>query len=85
MEQCESVESAIVREVKEESGLDIAVASVRLLGSQPWPIGRGGTCELMLAAVARATDPGQALMCEEMAEIKASPPRVRPVRPARPY
>lgn len=40
--------------MQEEVG--IRVGSVRIVGSQPWPIGRGGTCELMIGAVATALD-----------------------------
>lgn len=54
VEQGESLEEAVRREVWEEAG--IAVGAVRVVGSQPWPIGRGGSCELMLGCVARATD-----------------------------
>lgn len=41
------------REVWEESG--IVVQEVEILDSQPWPIGRGGNCELMIGcrAIAR--------------------------------
>ena len=40
------------REVYEESG--VIVDSVELFDSQPWPIGRGGGCELMLGCIAYA-------------------------------
>ena len=48
IELCESVEEALCREVKEESGIDIDINTVRILRTQPWPIGRGGGCELMI-------------------------------------
>ena len=37
IEQGESVEEAVAREVKEEAG--VSLAAIQLLGSQPWPIG----------------------------------------------
>ena len=52
VEQCESVEDAVRREVWEESG--ITVGEVQIVGSQPWPVGAAGHCELMLGCVARA-------------------------------
>ena len=38
----------------EESG--VKVGSVTLFDSQPWPVGRGGQCELMIGCMARVTD-----------------------------
>lgn len=32
----------------------MAVGEVQIVGSQPWPIGRYGSCELMLGCVAKA-------------------------------
>ena len=40
------------REVLEEVGL--RVGEVSIVATQPWPIGRGGSCELMIGAVAKA-------------------------------
>lgn len=37
IEQCESIEEAVRREVREEAG--VPVGTVHILGSQPWPIG----------------------------------------------
>ena len=37
VEAGESAESALVREIKEESGIDIDPKSIEYLGSQPWP------------------------------------------------
>ena len=37
IEQGESVEEAVAREVQEEAG--VPLVSIELLGSQPWPIG----------------------------------------------
>lgn len=55
VDQCESVEEAICREACEETGVELA--SVELFASQPWPIGRAGSCELMIGckAVARSS------------------------------
>jgi NAD+ diphosphatase len=51
VEPGESAEHAVVREIKEESGVD--VVDVRYLGSQPWPF----PSSLMLGYTARALDP----------------------------
>lgn len=39
--QGESIEEAVAREVREESGAE--VTHVDILGSQPWPIGAQGS------------------------------------------
>eukprot|EP01041_Mallomonas_annulata_P006474 gene6474-13073_t len=52
VEPSESVEEAVRREVWEEAG--VRIGRVSIIQSQPWPIGRGGGCELMLGCVARA-------------------------------
>mmetsp|Transcript_94026 Transcript_94026/g.166515 ORF Transcript_94026/g.166515 Transcript_94026/m.166515 type:complete len:363 (-) Transcript_94026:60-1148(-) len=52
VDQCESVEEAFTREVMEEAGLTLK--SVHLVASQPWPIGRAGSCELMVGCKAVA-------------------------------
>ncbi|MEW5305625.1 MAG: hypothetical protein WDW36_008155 [Sanguina aurantia] len=52
IDQCESIEEAVRREVCEEARL--VVDEVRVIGSQPWPIGRAGSCELMLGCMAKA-------------------------------
>jgi NADH pyrophosphatase NudC (nudix superfamily) len=49
---CESVAEAIRREAWEETG--IIVGAVDVVDSQPWPIGRGGSCELMIGCIAYA-------------------------------
>lgn len=54
IEMGESIEEAVAREVEEESG--VMVEQVCVMGSQPWPIGRGGTCELMIGAIAVARE-----------------------------
>mmetsp|Transcript_54315 Transcript_54315/g.172489 ORF Transcript_54315/g.172489 Transcript_54315/m.172489 type:complete len:118 (+) Transcript_54315:961-1314(+) len=38
VEQGESLEEAVVREVQEEAG--VGVSSIHVVGSQPWPVGR---------------------------------------------
>ncbi|MFC0581362.1 NAD(+) diphosphatase [Micrococcoides hystricis] len=54
VEPGESLEGAVVREIKEEANLD--VADPQYLGSQPWPFPRS----LMLGFTARALNPEQA-------------------------
>lgn len=50
---CESLEEAVRREVKEESGIDVGEMSYH--SSQPWPIGRGASCQMMVGFTATAT------------------------------
>ena len=38
----------------EEAG--VKVGDVAIVGSQPWPIGRGGSCELMIGCIGKALD-----------------------------
>jgi NAD+ diphosphatase len=45
------MEDAVVREVKEESDVDVDVHSVEYFASQPWPFGG----QLMLGCIAKAT------------------------------
>ena len=52
VEHGESAERAAAREVLEETS--VVVAATELVASQPWPCGRGASCELMLAVAARA-------------------------------
>lgn len=52
VDQGESISDAVKREVKEEAGID--VDDVVVVGSQPWPLGRGGSHELMIGCVAKA-------------------------------
>lgn len=54
VEPCESVQEAVCREVWEESGVLVSASRVTTVDSQPWPIGRGGGCELMLGCMAYA-------------------------------
>jgi NADH pyrophosphatase NudC (nudix superfamily) len=68
IDQGESIEEAVAREVKEESG--VIVHSVEILGSQPWPIGRGGSCELMIGCIARTTSEILNVDFNEMAECR---------------
>ncbi len=55
VEAGESLEQAVIREVAEEAGVE--VADPQYLGSQPWPFPRS----LMLGYIAQATDPAAAL------------------------
>lgn len=65
---CESVEEGIRREIREESGIE--VRSVQLLQSQPWPLGRGGGCELMLGCVAVAETENIQINDSDVEEVK---------------
>ena len=51
---CESVQEAAVREIFEESGVAVSASDVYLIDSQPWPLSRSGSCELMIGCVAIA-------------------------------
>eukprot|EP00930_Biecheleria_cincta_P048899 TRINITY_DN34154_c0_g1_i1.p1 TRINITY_DN34154_c0_g1~~TRINITY_DN34154_c0_g1_i1.p1 ORF type:complete len:397 (-),score=69.90 TRINITY_DN34154_c0_g1_i1:82-1272(-) len=62
VEQCEQVEEAAKREVLEETGVEVdLLQGARWIGSQPWPLGVGGQCELMLGlevvAASEKTEP----------------------------
>ncbi|GAB4818050.1 hypothetical protein N2152v2_005096 [Parachlorella kessleri] len=68
IDQGESVEEAVTREVREESGVE--VTQVDILGSQPWPIGRGGSCELMIGCIAKAHSEDLSVDYNEMEDIQ---------------
>lgn len=75
VEQCESLEEAIAREVKEEADIEVSRSSCHVIAdkaptvwhmcsmqlgallyhsSQPWPVGRGASCQLMIGFIAEA-------------------------------
>jgi hypothetical protein len=56
---------AVRREVLEE--VAVVVGDITLVGSQPWPVGRGGSCELMIGVVASAVDDAIAVSTEVQA------------------
>ncbi|KAK9805210.1 hypothetical protein WJX72_006176 [[Myrmecia] bisecta] len=68
VEQAESIEEAVRREVREEAGIELGRVSI--LGSQPWPIGRGGSCELMIGCVAQATSDALSMDPDEMDDVR---------------
>jgi NAD+ diphosphatase len=77
VEPCESVEAAAAREVFEETGLALDRKSIAVEQSQPWPIGRALSCELMVGMRARTAVAGASLDLsllslqeEEVAEVK---------------
>lgn len=71
IEPGESIQEAAVREVKEETGID--VEDVRIVDSQPWPIGRGGGCELMIGCSAVASHMDIAVVEEEVEDVRWFP------------
>ena len=54
----------------EEAG--IRVGEVAILGSQPWPIGRGGSCELMIGCIGKALSDDLRMDEGEMDEVRYS-------------
>lgn len=71
VEMSESVEDAVIREVAEESGVHIACAEdVRIIGSQPWPIGASGHSELMLGCIATASEECITINACEMDDVR---------------
>lgn len=59
------------REVMEEAGIE--VSDVAILGSQPWPIGRGGSCELMIGCIAKAKTDSLHQDEDEMDDVRSPP------------
>ena len=68
IEPCESIQEAAKREVWEETGIDIS--AVRVVDSQPWPIGRGGGCELMIGCTAIAKHMNITITEDDVEDIK---------------
>lgn len=66
VEAGETAEAAVVREVREESGVVIEPGSIRYLGSQPWPF----PSSLMLGYHAWTDDPTTNPDGDEIAEIR---------------
>ena len=58
------------REVSEEAG--IKVGRVAIVGSQPWPIGRGGSCELMVGCIAQALSDDLHMDSDEMDDVRCA-------------
>jgi len=69
VEQAESVEAACRREVFEESGVLVG-DEVQIVGTQPWPIGAAGHCELMVGCIARASCEDINMDEKEMADVR---------------
>ncbi|KAL4437163.1 hypothetical protein ABPG75_004302 [Micractinium tetrahymenae] len=67
-DQGEGLEEAVRRETREEAGID--VVAVDIVGSQPWPVGRGGSCELMIGCIAKAGGDTITVDPMEMAEVR---------------
>lgn len=60
----------------------VVVADVAVVGSQPWPIGRYGSCELMLGCIAQATSYEIITNTQEVRRAGAVPGGVVRVREA---
>ena len=58
----------MTREVREEAR--VHVEAVHVLGSQPWPIGRFGGCELMIGCFAKASSYEILVNAEEMEDVQ---------------
>lgn len=67
-EQVESLEECVRREVKEESGVN--VGKVVFHSSQPWPIGRGASCQLMVGFVCEATSVDINMDSDELDDVR---------------
>lgn len=65
IDQGESIVDAVRREVLEESNIQVK-KTIKIFDSQPWPIGRGGSCELMIGCFAFATTDKIRVCPEEM-------------------
>jgi len=65
IDQGESIADAVRREVLEESNIQVK-NSIEVFDSQPWPIGRGGSCELMIGCFAFAVTDEIKVCPEEM-------------------
>lgn len=52
----------------EEAG--IRVGDVAIVGSQPWPIGRGGSCELMIGCIGKALSDELRMDSDEMDDVR---------------
>eukprot|EP00890_Picochlorum_soloecismus_P002625 jgi/Picsp_1/3363/NSC_06201-R1_peroxisomal nadh pyrophosphatase nudt12 len=65
MDQGESIADAVRREVLEESNIQVKDI-IEVFDSQPWPIGRGGSCELMIGCFAFAITDEIRVCPEEM-------------------
>lgn len=50
--------------------LFLQVSDVQIVGTQPWPIGRYGSCELMIGCIARATSYEVLLNPNEMEDVQ---------------
>ncbi|KAI7840059.1 hypothetical protein COHA_006190 [Chlorella ohadii] len=68
VDQGEAIEEAVRRETREEAG--VPLVAVDIVGSQPWPVGRGGSCELMIGCIAKAASSELRVDPEEMEEVR---------------
>ena len=66
----ETLAEGCAREVLEESGIHIDLHTVEIVGSQPWPIGRGGSHEIMVGCVAKACSESIAINQDEMDTVQ---------------
>lgn len=68
IDPCEPIEQAVRRRAEETANL--AVGRVRLLSTQPWPVGRVGSCEVVIGCVAKALDEEVQVDALEMEDVR---------------
>jgi len=69
VEQGESIEEGAAREVMEEAGVEVG-SDLRVHSSQPWPIGRGSACQLMIGLLGTALTDDINFNRQEMDDVR---------------
>lgn len=70
VEPGETLEEAVVRELREETSVELAVEDVRYFASQPWPLVRGAFGQIMVAAtVCARADDGRSAVAFDTGEL----------------
>jgi len=70
VEQGESIEEGAAREVLEEAGVQMDSLRLRIHSSQPWPIGRGSACQLMIGLIGQALTDDINFNRQEMDDVR---------------